>query len=198
MGLCNWSGIRISYLDGKPGFYNLLVGYTNKDEVDFKRINPGDVVQGKVSEKSDNYALAVGASQFLWGVKAAGRYDGQFVGFGPFMRAGVAPDDRSAIDQFYSVGIGGNGGFANRVNDNWGIGWAGTHYSKYLRRDIEFVEGVLGNNLQLDGFEHIYEAYYNLALTPSTRISFNAQYIQSSIESADDPVVLGTRLQIDL
>ncbi len=107
-----------------PGSYNLLLGYSNKDVTSFsvdERYFLSEITgQGPVIEKSDNYAMTIGGTQYLWVDETAQRSDGLPVGYGPFFRAGIAPDDRNLIDGFFSIGVGVNGGFGDRHDDNWG------------------------------------------------------------------------------
>ena len=181
--------------NGLPGAYSFLLGYTVKDTLAFdvdERYLVGELL-GDVppATKDDNYGFTLTASQYLWADQSARRSDGQVVGIGPFFRFGIGPDDRNLIDQFYSVGVGGVGGPFGRHDDNWGIGWAGTHFSDDLRDDAD----VLG--IDIDKFEHVFEGYYNVALTPAIRTSFHVQYINSANPTLDDAVVLATRLQLD-
>ncbi len=181
---------------GKPGIYDLLVGYTSKNADRFD-IDPryfvGEIVGVvPVAQKNGNYALTLGASQYLWVDNTAKRSDGKPVGIGPFFRFGWAPKDRNLIDQFYSLGIGGNGGLFGRANDNWGVGWAMTHFSGDLR-------GLIASfGARVDSSENVIEAYYNIALTPAVRLSLDLQHVNSANPSRDEAVVLGTRLQLDL
>ena len=110
------------------------------------------------------------------------------VGVGLFGRAGWEPEDRNTIDQFYSFGIGGFGMLIpGRDEDNWGIGWAGSHISDDLRD--------LGPNLR--SWEHAVEAFYNFALTPAAHLSLNSQVISPANENRDTAFTIGTRLQLD-
>jgi len=144
-----------------------------------------------VDEASENYGLLVAGSQYLTVDTGAKRHDGLPVGMGVFFRAGWTPEDRNVFYQFYSVGIGGTGGAFGRVNDRWGAGWAGSRVSDDFRRDAR----LLGQDV--DSWEHGFEAFYNVALTPAAGLSFNIQYIDGPSESLDAPVLLGTRLQLD-
>ena len=144
-----------------------------------------------MDEASENYGVLLTGSQYFTVNKNAKRHDGQPVGLGAFFRTGWVPEDRNVLYQFYSVGIGGTGGPFGRVNDKWGVGWAGSRVSGDFRRDASLL------GLDFGGFEHGYEAFYNIALTPAMGLSFNAQYIDGADESLDDSVLLGTRLQID-
>ena len=178
-----------------PGNYSFLIGYTTKDTLAFdvdERYLVEEVL-GKVPPalKDDNYGFTLTASQYLWVDRNAKRSDGQVVGIGPFFRFGIAPEDRNLIDQFYSAGIGGFGGPFGRHDDNWGIGWSGSHFSDDVRKDARLA------GIDVDRFESVWEAFYNIALTPAIRLSFHAQDIDSANPAQDDSVVLASRLQID-
>ncbi len=180
---------------GKPGFYNLLGGMTAKDPVNFEvseRYLLGELVGlVPVADVSENYGMLVTGSQYLTVDKGAKRHDGLPVGMGFFFRAGWTPEDRNLFYEFYSLGIGGMGGPFGRVNDKWGVGWAGSRLSGDFRGDAELL------GLDFESYEHGFEAFYNLELTPAVGLSFNLQYIDGPVESVDDPVLLGTRLQFD-
>jgi hypothetical protein len=195
-----------------PGNYRIIAGYSNKDIPRFD-IDPrqliGEIIGAvPVAEESDNYAFLLNFDQYLW-VKGAssdaydkrldasqypgvGRHHLPPVGIGIFGRAGWAPKDRNVIDQFYSFGIGGYGMIIlGRDNDQWGVGWTGTHISSDLRDDV----GLLG--IDLDSFEHAVEAFYNFQVTPAAHLTLNAQVIDSTVDSVDTAYTLGTRLQVD-
>jgi len=180
---------------GRPGVYSVLVGYTTKDatnfDVDERYLTKEIIGQVPVAQKGGNYAATLTASQYLWVDPNARRSDGLPVGIGPFFRFGIAPSDRNLLDRFYSVGVGGNGGLFGRINDNWGIGWAGTHFSGDFRRDA----AALG--IGLDSFENAVEAFYNFALTPAVGLSVDLQSIDSAVPGKKS-LVIGTRLQVDL
>jgi len=182
--------------EGRPGIYDVLVGYTSKNTFAFdidERYLIGEILgEVPVAQKNGNYAATLGASQYLKVDPNAKRSDGKPVGFGPFFRLGWAPKDRNLIDQFYSVGVGGYGGLVGRNNDNWGIGWAGTHFSSDLR-------GLAtGLGAQVDSMENVIEAFYNIAFTPAVRLTLDLQYVNSANPARDNALVLGTRLQLDL
>ena len=187
-------------VNGKlPGNYRVLVGFNNKDLPNFD-IDPrhliGEIIGVvPVAEKSNNYRFMINFDQYLWvkgGGPAAGRKHLPPVGIGIFGRAGWAPKDRNVIDQFYSFGIAGFGMLIpGRDNDQWGLGWAGTHISSDLRDDV----GLLG--IDLNSFEHAVEAFYNFQLTPATHLTVDAQLIDSTAKSVDTAFTLGMRLQVD-
>jgi hypothetical protein len=195
-----------------PGNYRALLGYSSKDIPSFD-IDPRHLIEEiigvvPVAEETENYTFMLNFDQYLW-VKpdssdayhkrletaqypGVGRHHLPPVGIGIFGRAGWAPSDRNVIDQFYSFGIAGYGMLLpNRDNDQWGLGWAGTHVSTDLRDDV----GLLG--VDLDSFEHAFEAFYNVEVTPAVHLTLNAQFIDPPVKSIDDAYTLGTRLQID-
>jgi porin len=93
---------------------------------------------------------------------------------------------RFTYPQFYSFGIGGYGALIpGRDEDNWGIGWSGTHISNDLRK----------LNPGLREFEHAGEIFYNFELTPATRLTVNGQVIQPANKALDTALTVGMRLQ---
>jgi len=180
---------------GMPASYSMILGYSNKDvdayDVDERYLLEEIIGIVPVAEKSSNRAIVIGGSQYISVNENASRSDGQPVGFGLFFRLGFSPSDRNAISEFYSIGLGGNGGILNRHDDNWGIGVAFTGISDDLRNDLDVLD------IDVDSRETVYEAFYNVALTPAIKISFQAQYVNSTNPSLDASTVLATRLQLD-
>ena len=187
-------------IGGKPGHYLLAGAYTNQDTTGFKLTgqelykDPFREIIGLVpTDEDDNYAVIGNFDQYLWvkdtapGNRPVTRPEG--VGF--FARAGWAPDDRNVIDQFYSFGLGGYGTLIpGRHDDNWGIGWAGSHISDDLRK-LSIAE-------PLREWEHAFEIFYNFALSPAVQLSLDAQSIRTASRSADDnALILGARLQLE-
>jgi porin len=209
--------------DGKPGHYQIVGAYTNKDFASYavgNRLALSEELLGLVpiETKTDNYVMLVTADQYLF-VKDKK----QQIGWGLFGRLGFAPKDRNAIDQFYSFGVGGRGLLIpGRDLDFWGLGWAGTHLSSDLRDDLELLtrQPLLGRpGVDIKSFEHVIEAFYNFELVPWAHLTFDMQFIVNpigaQIANGGDPIgaqivsggrsvnddglaiVLGTRLQID-
>ena len=192
----------------RPGRYEFDAAYSTKDIPSFdisERQLIGEIIGAvPVDKKSDNYAVIGNFAQYLWvkdgSAKAYNRrleasphsalthHNVPPVGIGIFGRAGWSPKDRNAIDQFYSFGIGGYGMLIpGRDNDQWGIGWAGSHISSDLR---DFPVG-------LRSWEHAYEVFYNFWLTPAVHLSLDAQAIRPADDSLDTAYTLGSRLQLD-
>ena len=191
-------------IGGRPGHYAIVGAYTNKDFRDYAIGNRLELLAERIGlvpidEKTDNYVTIITADQYVY-VKDKARQ----IGWGPFFRFGWAPKNRNAIDQFYSLGIGGRGLLIpGRDLDFWGVGWAGTHISSDLRKDI----GLLGLK-KPKSFEHAIEAFYNIELTGWAHLTLDMQFILNPIgarlnnsvgdvENQDLAFVLGSRLQID-
>jgi len=201
-------------IGGRPGHYQIVGAYTNKDFPTYGVANRlqllGELVgRVPIEEKTDNWATIITADQYLF-VKDIERK----IGWGLFFRFGYAPKNRNAIDQFYSFGVGGRGMLIpGRDLDFWGLGWAGTHFSSDLRDDLKLATSLplLGRpGVELEPFEHAVEAFYNIAITPWAHLTIDLQFIvnpfgaqiidHSLVASADDDglaIVLGSRLQID-
>ena len=190
--------------DGKPGRYQIVGAYTNKDFPSYAvgdRLSLIGELVGLVplKEKTDNYVTIITADQYVYVKDKA-----QGIGWGPFFRFGWSPKNRNAIDQFYSLGIGGRGLLIpGRDLDFWGIGWAGTHLSSDLRRDLQDL-GLKRPR----SFEHAIEAFYNIELTGWAHLTLDTQFIVNpigarvvstgnSVKDQDFAFTLGSRLQLD-
>jgi high affinity Mn2+ porin len=126
----------------------------------------------------------------------------QFVGV--FARAGwadgnVEPWDFSDIDRAVSGGVWLSGKLWGRQYDNVGVaatvnGISGIHQHFLNLGGLGIVVG--DGQLTNPGPERIIETYYSYAFTPSTRITFNYQFITNPAYNTDrGPVsVLGMRL----
>jgi porin len=203
-GETTWGGqyTRSYTIFDRPGNIRLLGAYTSKDSKEFssdrRYLLDRIILNRPAIEASDNYMVAVNWDQYLFVAAVS-----LSLGWGLFARAGWAPEDRNAIDQFYSFGIGGKGCLIpGRDHDRWGVGWAGTHISDELRDVLQ----TLGT--PVDDFEHAIEVFYNIELTPAMHLTLDAQYILNpvgaqvndrfgSVADTDHAFVLGLRLQLD-
>jgi len=108
-------------------------------------------------------------------------------GVGLFGRVGIADEDTSPIDRFYSIGIGGKGIFDGRDNDTFGIG--------YFRAELsdDFLSFFSG----LDD-SYGFEIFYNIEVTPWLHVTPDLQVIEPSLKSVDTAYVAGVRVKVDL
>jgi porin len=196
--------IHSTEVASKPGNYLIAAAYSNKNVTNFD-ISRGQLLgeltgELPVADKSDNYAIIGNLAQYLWIApedaqvyrnrphSSKARHTLPSVGAGIFARFGLAPDDRNAIDQFYSIGFGGFGMLIKgRDADNWGIGWAGSHISSNMRHLDDTLEP----------WEHSFEVFYNFALTPAMKLSLNGHSINTASDDLDTSYSFTSRLQIN-
>jgi len=107
-------------------------------------------------------------------------------GVGLFARFGFADQDTNPIEWSASAGVGGRGIFPSRDLDTFGVGY---YYSAI---QTTLISNVLGVDDRTQGFE----AFYNVAITPATRLTFDVQVVDSPSVGIDTAVILGMRLGI--
>jgi len=183
-----------------PGTYRFMYGHVTKPItqyiLDERHLIGEDIGEIDIPEKCENYGFLFNFNQYLWinpdNDCIPYRHHLPPVGLLLFGRAGWAPKDRNTIDQFYSIGIGSYGAIHRRFYDQWGIGYAATHISAELRKDLIEQQGVVFNN-----FEHGLEFFYNAQLTPALHLTAHAQIIRPPLKSRKTALVVTARLQAD-
>ena len=105
---------------------------------------------------------------------------------GIFSRVGFADTRSSVIKSFYSIGLGGNGLFPSRVQDDFGIGYY------YMGFTSERVQLILPED-----YEQGLEVFYNLTVTPALKLTADLQVIDGAINGADTAWVAGIRGRIE-
>jgi porin len=108
-------------------------------------------------------------------------------GFGLFGRFGLADDETSPIEQFYSIGIGGKGIIDSRDNDTFGVGY----YHVELSDKLPSV--LLSRFGDSDGFE----LFYNFEVSPWLHITPDLQVVSPSDKSVDTAYIAGVRIKVD-
>jgi len=184
-------------LSDLPGGANVNV--LNWFDADFTElgtlaIDPGDGEEGAVTSTDDESWLAVLSFWQYLSAKGAGEgpldlhnHQPDLQGWGIFGRLSFADKDTNPFQTSVSAGIGGRGVIPNRPNDVFGVG--------YFYNDVysdRFTDQVLNYKGQSQGGE----AFYNIAITPAAKFSFNSQYLTSSLKDVDDAIVLSGRLQL--
>ncbi len=113
--------------------------------------------------------------------------DDETQGFGLFGRLGIADDETSPIEAFYSIGLGGKGIFEGRDNDTFGIGYyymgLSDELPPLLQRRIEDPQG--------------FEVFYNIEVTPSVHITPDLQIVNPAREDYSTAIIAGCRVKID-
>lgn len=107
-------------------------------------------------------------------------------GVGVFLRMGFADDDTTPLDFSISGGVGAKGIIPGRDNDTCGIGYY--YYSLETARLVE--------RINIEDHAQGFEAYYNLAITPAARLTFDIQVVESARAAIDTATILGVRLNL--
>ncbi len=111
-------------------------------------------------------------------------------GWGLFSTLSFSNPDTSPMTKFFNVGLGGNGLFKSRNNDEFGVAYAFSDLSNELKDNINLL--TLGNRRPRP--EHQFEAFYNLHITPWLRLTGDLQIIRGVRPNFDTAVVPGARL----
>jgi porin len=108
-------------------------------------------------------------------------------GFGLFGRLGYTTGESNPVEQFYSIGVGGQGILPERDRDTYGLGY---YYLKLSEDLPEF--------LHLDSEQGV-ELYYNFEVTPWFHVTPNLQVIVDpggGFQERDTAIVYGIRGQM--
>jgi porin len=108
-------------------------------------------------------------------------------GWGLFGRYGLGDQKTNTIANFYSIGVGGKGGFDSRDKDTWGIGY---FYADISNNFGEIVQNRFGDT---KGFE----MFYNIEVTPWLHITPDFQVIDPSNKDTRIAYVAGFRVRMD-
>ena len=113
-------------------------------------------------------------------------------GWGFFGQVSFADQDTSPITTFFDVGLGGNGVFASRPRDEFGIAYAYTDTTKVLEENLDLIL-LRGRGLRV---EHQLELFYNAHIAPWLQLTGNLQIIRPNQQRADTAIIPGVRLRV--
>ncbi len=180
-------------LSSLPGGFGLMYGYGwdgNFNEIN-GRLN-FDSGQLTPSTKDSTWFASADFWQYLWveGHSSQpvdinnGRQDLQ--GVGVFSRVQFSDNDTNPLKYSISGGVSAKGLIPGRDNDTMGIAF---NYNKLRKGRFLNVVGIA------DSFS-VWEAFYNIELTPAVHWTLDAQLSDSSLPNIDTATILGTSLQI--
>lgn len=176
--------------NGLPG--QVLIGglWSNKEKLDFG--NPVTINSGVNGTeltgnfRDDGWFVNANFSQYLRVIESPARRESLMArgeplrGIGAFGRIGYAPEEVSAIEQHYSLGLFGHGLFDARPNDTIGLGGYYNQISGSLKDGINFFSGGA-----IDvGNERGVEFFYNLEVTPAVNVNLSYQRILDPFQAA--------------
>lgn len=113
-------------------------------------------------------------------------------GWGFFSQVSFADRDTSPITVFFDAGLGGNGLFAARPRDEFGVSYAYTDISEELRDNLDLPRLGLARLRS----EHQFEVFYDLHITPWIQLTGDLQVIRPTLPATDTAIVPGMRLRI--
>ena len=193
-----WTWNSEAYVQYKLGELpgGLMGGINYSFDADFSRLSgwyrePGGGVL-QASNKDDTWSIYFNGWQYLYIEDAAagpvditdGKQDLQ--GIGVFARLAFADEDTNPVKLFASIGLGGRGIIPGRDDDSFGVG--------YFYQDLG--ESSLTNLLGTEDNSQGVEAYYSLAVSPSTFLTADIQVLDSPSPGLDTSWVLGLRLKM--
>lgn len=113
-------------------------------------------------------------------------------GWGLFSQISFADRATSPITVFFDIGLGGNGLFAARPRDEFGVSYAYTDLSEDLKDNLNLI--TLGGRPVRS--EHQLEFFYDMHVLPWLQFTGDVQIIRPTRSSADTAIVPGARLRI--
>jgi porin len=173
---------------GKNGKHSFSYTVTTKKYTPFDAIKeiiiPGPPLN-PVQPKGGSFSASYVGRQFL---VERDKEDG----WGVFTQLSIADKDTSPVTRFFDVGVGGNGIFTRRHEDDFGIAYGYTGLSKVLTDNLNLA--TLGN--VRPHAEHQFEGFYNVHITPWFKITGDLQIIRPVVRRANTAAILGVRLEL--
>ena len=176
-----------------PGGFGLMFGYGwdgNFNEIN-GRMNI-DAGQLKPTTEDDTWFVSADFWQYLWvegdSKQSVDLSDGRqdLQGVGVFSRVQFADSDTNPLDYSISGGVCAKGLIPRRENDAMGIAY---NYNKLRKgRFLDFIG--------IDNSSSVWEAFYNIELTPAVHLTLDAQVTDSSLPNIETATILGASLQL--
>ena len=172
---------------GKDGKHSFSYTVTTKKYTPFDAIRlivlPGPPLN-PIQPRRGSFSLSYVGRQYLI---EKGKDDG----WGVFTQLSFADKNTSPVTRFFDVGVGGNGIFARRQQDDFGLAYGYTGLSSVLVKNLNLAS--LGN--VRPHAEHQFEGFYNLHLTPWLRLTGDLQIIRPVVRRAATAVVPAARVE---
>jgi porin len=108
-------------------------------------------------------------------------------GIGFFTRIGFADKETNPVEWAISGGLGGRGIIPTRNNDTLGIGY-------YFDR---LQASRFSNRIGLEDSAQGFEAFYNIAITPACRVTFDMQVVEPIKSGISTATILGMRVALN-
>lgn len=177
---------------GLPTLINLGGVYTTADYTSldpsvyvdlFRRgLLQNAIGSGSLPVENSSWALYSTVSQALWQSSSAPKAT-----WGIFGGLGLSDGNPNPIKYYASLGIGGRSTSTVRPLDSWGIAYYYVGLSEEVKTLTQTVFPLRD--------EYGAEAFYNIALLPSCRLTPNLQVARSALAGVDPPLLFGLRLE---
>jgi porin len=176
-----------------PGGLVFMPGYGwDRDFIEINGRFNIEAGQLNPTTEDDTWFVSTEFWQYLWTEGAAkqsvdvndGRQDLQ--GVGVFSRIQFADSDTSPLDYSISGGVNAKGLIPGRDNDAMGIAY---NYNKLNKGQFLDFVGV-------EDSSSVWEAFYNIELTPAVHVTLDAQVADSPFPDSDTATILGASMQI--
>ncbi len=105
---------------------------------------------------------------------------------GVFSRIQFADEDTNPLDYMLTAGVNAKGLLDNRDNDTMGIAYNYT----------SLQDTRLGSFGGIHSSASVWEAFYNIELTPAIHWTLDAQLANGALPNTDAATILGTQLQL--
>jgi len=171
---------------GLPLIVDLGAVYTTADFTSLDRsvyVNLPSITPGNLPVEGDSWALYASGSQALWQSSSDPNAT-----WGLFGGVGISDGNPNPIHYYASCGLGGRRMSPSRPLDSYGIGYYYLGLSDQLKD--------LTQNVRPLRDEYGAEVFYNIAVTPSCRLTPNFQVARPAVEGVDMPILAGLRLQV--
>jgi porin len=178
--------LRTTFFD-RPGVWNFGGTYSTAD---YRSVDPAAYLQlpppllgagGPV--ESESWSLYANSYQAVWVDPAV---EGRTWGF--FGQFGISDGNPNPIRFVANGGVGGRSMFAGRTLDTFGVGYF------YIGLSNQFK--TLASPIQPQEDERGVELFYNFAVTPWCRLTYDLQVADPSTSAYDTAIINGLRLQM--
>ncbi len=171
-----------------PGRH-LFGGTYNNSDVALLDQNPRTLLEfllglGPLEEQEGSWSFYYNFHQYLFTEE-----QDPTQGIGIFGRFGMADEDTSVVDRFYSIGLGGKGIIEGRDQDRFGVGYFHASRSDKLSNIIASSLFESGDGV---------EVFYNIEVNPWLHITPSIQYIDPGVRGIDGTYIAGVRMKIDI
>ncbi len=180
-GIATWK----TSIAGKTGYYGLSGSYSGASLPNLGDIvidtEVGQAINDNVSEKTGAWAFAFTWQQFIYQDPVDPTRGWGF--FGAITESDANP---TPLGNSFLIGVGGDGLFASRPDDRWGISYSRFGMSSVLKEEIA----------PLLADEWLIEGFYNFSITPWFRVTTDLQWIEPATNGFSKGLYAGLQTYI--